>query len=56
METVNIIICPHCNAKIVPWDYIENGEMEGDFNMDCTECRKEFSVSFETDVKFKTTT
>lgn len=56
METVNVIQCPHCNAKIEPWDYVGIGDMKGDFKMDCIECGKEFSVSFETDIRFKTTT
>lgn len=56
METVNVIVCPHCNTKIEPWDYVETGDMEGEFEMDCTECGESFKVSFETDIRFKTTT
>ena len=54
METVNIIQCPYCKALIEPWDYVETGDMEGGFTMECEECGKEFSVSFSTDIKFKT--
>nr|DAF76807.1 MAG TPA: DNA-directed RNA polymerase subunit [Caudoviricetes sp.] len=55
METVNIIQCPHCGAKIEPWDFIDTGDMDGNFDMDCEECGKNFKVSFETDIRFKTT-
>jgi DNA-directed RNA polymerase subunit M/transcription elongation factor TFIIS len=54
METLNIIQCPHCKALMEPWDYIETGDMEGDFRMNCEECGKKFSVNFSTDIRFKT--
>lgn len=54
MESVNVIQCPHCGALIEPWDYIETGDMEGDFSMDCEVCGKPFAVEFSTDIKFTT--
>lgn len=54
MESVNIIQCPHCRALIEPWDYVETGDMEGDFKMDCESCENEFNVSFTTDIRFTT--
>lgn len=54
MESINIIQCPHCKSLIEPWDYIENGDMDGDFTMDCESCGKEFNVSFVTDIRFTT--
>lgn len=54
METINIIQCPHCEEKMECWDYIETGDMEGDFDMDCEFCKRNFKVSFSTDIKFIT--
>lgn len=48
------IECPHCRYKHENWsDYIENGDMDGEFNMNCEECDKEFIVKFETTIKFE---
>ena len=55
METVNVIKCPHCKTMIEPWEYIDTGDMEGNFSMTCEECGREFNVSFTTDIKFTTT-
>lgn len=52
MESLNIIICPHCNEKIIPSDYLKPGEFEGNFKVECTECGKNFSVMFQVDIKF----
>ena len=54
MESINIIQCPHCKALIEPWDYVETGDIDGDFTMDCENCNKEFNVSFTTDIRFVT--
>lgn len=56
MESVNVIQCPHCWHLIEPWDFIDVGDMEGEFEMECEECGKEFLVKFETDIRFNTTT
>lgn len=56
MESVNIIQCPYCKALIEPWDYIECGDMEGTFTMDCEECTNNFDVNFTTDIRFITNT
>ena len=54
MKSINIIQCPYCNHFIEPWDFIDTGDMEGEFTMECEKCEKEFSVKFETDIKFTT--
>ena len=54
MESINIIQCPHCSHLIEPWDFMDIGDMEGEFEMDCEECGKSFKVDFETDIRFKT--
>lgn len=56
MESINIIQCPYCWHLIEPWDFIDTGDMEGEFEMECEECGKEFNVKFETDIRFNTTT
>ena len=55
-KTINIITCPYCNTEMEPWDYLETGDMEGDFTLNCEnpKCSKEFNVSFTTDVTFLT--
>lgn len=52
INTINIIKCPYCNAEIEPWDFLDTGDMEGDFSMECLQCKKEFNVTFTTDVRF----
>ena len=32
MESINIIQCPHCKVLIEPWDFLDIGDMEGDFD------------------------
>lgn len=47
------IICPHCkfSYKEDSIDYTD-GEMEGEFPMDCEECKKPFIVKFETTINY----
>lgn len=56
LKTINIIKCPHCNTEMEPWEYLDTGDMDGDFTLHCEnpECEKEFNVSFTTDVIFLT--
>jgi transposase-like protein len=54
MDSVNTIVCPHCNASMEPWDFIDPCDMDGEFSLDCQECGKTFEVSFKTEVKFTT--
>ena len=54
MKTINIIQCPYCSHFIEPWDFIDTGDMDGEFTMKCEKCEKEFLVKFETDIKFTT--
>ncbi|MGU8836315.1 hypothetical protein ACSW8S_17405 (plasmid) [Clostridium perfringens] len=55
-KTINIIQCPHCKELIEPWDFVETGDMEGDFTLECTNpnCQKEFNVEFKTEISFTT--
>lgn len=49
----NKISCPHCGLEYDGLDYIEVGDMEGSFEMDCEGCEKEFTVSFTTTIHFE---
>lgn len=49
----NNIQCPHCEFIHENWwDYIEPTDQEGDFQMDCENCKKDFDVSFKTTILF----
>ena len=54
MKSINIIQCTYCGHFIEPWDFIDTGDMDGEFTMKCEKCEKEFLVKFETDIKFTT--
>lgn len=46
-ETADLIECPHCEHKHGNYDdYIEVGDMSGEFDMDCEKCKKSFNVDF----------
>lgn len=50
------IDCPHCGHKHENWqDYIDTGDMEGEFPMICENetCGKEFQVKYSTEITFK---
>ncbi|WP_169810105.1 hypothetical protein [Paenibacillus antarcticus] len=50
-----LIECPHCNfIHEDSLDYIETGDMEGQFPMDCGKCGEVFQVEFTTTITFKT--
>lgn len=50
----NKITCPHCMKEYDGLDFIEVGDMEGSFEMECEGCEKEFTVTFTTTITFKT--
>ena len=54
MKSINIIKCHNYSHFIEPWDFMDIGDMEGEFTMECEKCKKEFLVKFETDIKFTT--
>lgn len=54
-KTINEIKCPHCNGLIEPWDYMDCGDMDGEFTLNCEHCEKEFNVNFTTEIIFRTT-
>ncbi|OIR59775.1 hypothetical protein BLL41_18170 [Bacillus sp. FMQ74] len=43
---VDVIECPHCQHLMGYDDYIEVGDMSGEFKMDCEKCQKPFDVDF----------
>jgi len=45
--THDLIECPHCEHMHSNYDdYIEVGDMSGEFNMDCENCGESFNVDF----------
>lgn len=56
MMSNEAIICPHCKHEYEDWQNygIETDDMEGNFNMVCEECEKEFNCKFEFVVTFTT--
>lgn len=44
--------CPHCGMEHDGLDYIEACDMNGEFEMLCDGCEKEFSVKFTTTIVF----
>lgn len=48
------IICPYCGYEHRGLNYIEVGDMEGEFSMNCEGCKEEFKVKFNTIIEFKT--
>ncbi|HCL4480361.1 TPA: hypothetical protein N2D99_002449 [Clostridium botulinum] len=49
------IQCPHCNYKHEDFqNYIDTGDMDGEFSMDCEKCGKSFQVNFVTKIEFTT--
>jgi transcription elongation factor Elf1 len=56
-EKVDEIECPHCNYLHVNYDdYLEVGDMSGEFEMDCEECGESFNVDFFSLFIFTSTT
>ena len=56
-ENADAIVCPHCERVHGNYDdYIEVGDMGGDFTMTCEdeECGKEFNVEFYSVFYFQT--
>lgn len=52
MEDISIY-CPYCHHKHENWqDYIDTGDMDGEFPVECEKCGKKFIVSFNTTIKF----
>lgn len=46
-ENADVIVCPHCEYVHGNYDdYIEVGDMDGDFEMECLKCKKNMSVNF----------
>ena len=54
MDKNFIIKCPWCGHEHDGLDYVEPNDMDGDFVMDCEECKKQFAVYFKTSITFKT--
>lgn len=54
-ENADAIVCPHCEHVHGNYDdYIEVGDMSGEFEMECEECGESFKVDFYSIFWFKT--
>jgi len=56
MKSMDKFYCPHCShlyEEIQDYGF-DNGEMIGEFKMDCEICDKEFRVVFNTVIYFET--
>lgn len=54
-ESEDMIICPHCKAKHIDFeDFLEVGDMDGEFEMCCDNCNKIFEVNFHSVFIFTT--
>lgn len=54
-ENADAIVCPHCeNVHGNYDDYIEVGDMSGDFEVECEKCGEYFKVDFYSVFWFKT--
>lgn len=50
-----LIVCPYCQfVHEDSIDYIDPGDMEGEFPMDCEGCNKPLKIEFDTVVSFHT--
>lgn len=50
-----IIKCPYCGEKYDGYEYLDDlSIMEGEFEMCCDGCEKEFKVKFKTCIYFET--
>lgn len=54
-ENADVIVCPHCEYCHTNYDdYLEVGDMGGNFEMDCIKCEENFKVDFYSVFWFKT--
>jgi DNA-directed RNA polymerase subunit RPC12/RpoP len=54
---IDQIICPYCgarNRKDTEWEINFGPGLEGDTELDCSKCDKEFMVSSHVDVSYST--
>lgn len=55
MHKADMIECPHCEYKHGNYqDYLEVGDLGGDFPMTCENCGKDFDVDFYSIFWFET--
>lgn len=48
------IPCPHCGFEHYNWhDFIDTGDMGGEFDMECEDCGRPFVVNFKTLIEFQ---
>ena len=45
--------CPYCGVQYDGLEFLDTGDMDGEFEMQCDNCDEEFSVEFETTITFK---
>lgn len=54
-ERPNIIVCPYCDYTHDDGnEYVEPGNFNGNFGMECGKCRGRFIVTFQSVFLFKT--
>jgi uncharacterized Zn-finger protein len=54
-ENIDAIVCPYCEHVHANYDeYIEVGDMAGEFEMDCVKCGNNFKVDFYSLFYFQT--
>jgi transcription elongation factor Elf1 len=46
METADYIQCPYCGHMHDYNEFLEVGDMSGEFEMECEKCEKSFDVDF----------
>lgn len=50
-----LIVCPHCSFRHEDsLDYLEGGDMEGEFSMQCEKCEEWLTVEFSTTINYET--
>lgn len=54
-EIVDLIQCPYCNHNHTYDDWLDVGDMAGEFEMECEECGQLFNVDFYSIFHFTTT-
>ncbi|MFU1714135.1 hypothetical protein ACM392_01075 [Bacillus amyloliquefaciens] len=52
VSVIDAIKCPHCAHVMEFYDYIEGGDMSGEFEMNCEKCHKPFHVDFNSTFHF----
>ena len=49
----SIIKCPYCGTEHAWVDFVDVSDMEGEFEVECIYCEKQFTVKFKTEIRFE---